>query len=603
MALLLSCDSLTKSYASRTLFDGISMGISDGERLGLIGPNGAGKSTLLKIFAGVDSPDQGTVSVRRNTRVAYLAQEDTFPAGSTVDSVLVDALADQPLDDIEREVEIGIMLGQVGFENGDAVTDTLSGGWRKRLALARALLTKPDLLLLDEPTNHLDIEGILWLEKLLKNAPFGFVLISHDRYFLENVTNRTIEMNRAYPAGYLSVDGNYSEFLAKREELLSAQQALESTLAAKVLKEIEWLRRGPPARTTKAQYRIDEAGRMMQDLSDVKGRNSTGAAGIDFASTGRKTQRLLVVDEAAKSLGGRRLFSDLSFVMSPGMKLGLIGPNGSGKTSLIKMLSGEIAPDQGSVKPADRLNVVVFDQKRQQLDMRQSLRTALAGENDTVNFNGQTVHVASWSKRFLFRPEQLEVPISRLSGGEQARILIARLMLQPADLLILDEPTNDLDIPSLEVLEDSLGDFPGAMILVTHDRYLIESVATEILALDGRGGSRFFADYRQWERANLAAAPAPRPKDPGVRKPKPAENQPVRLTRPEQRELDRMDEAIMEAESALETLQALLNDPAVIADYKRLGQVTADIDEAQAKVAALYARWEELEAKKTASAL
>jgi ATP-binding cassette subfamily F protein uup len=602
MALLLSCDSLSKSYASRTLFDGISMGISDGERLGLIGPNGAGKSTLLKIFAGVETPDGGTVSVRRNTRVAYLAQEDTFPAGMTVNDVLVDAVKDQPLDDIEREVEIGIIMGQMGFDNGDQPVDTLSGGWRKRLALARALLTKPDLLLLDEPTNHLDIEGILWLEKLLKNAPFGFVLISHDRYFLENVTNRIVDLNRAYPVGYLSVDGNYSEFLIKREELLAAQQTLESTLAAKVAREVEWLRRGPPARTTKAQYRIDEAGRMMQDLSDVRGRNSTGgAAGIDFASTGRKTQRLLVVDEIEKSLGDRRLFSNLSFVMSPGMKLGLIGPNGSGKTSLIRVLAGQIEPDKGTVKPADRLRVVLFDQKREQLDMKQSLRTALAGENDTINFNGQAIHVASWAKRFLFRPEQLEVPISRLSGGEQARILIARLMQDPADLLILDEPTNDLDIPSLEVLEDSLSEFPGAMILVTHDRYLIESVATEILALDGSGDCRFFADYRQWERASAPAAGPAKPKDIGPRKPKPSDNQPVRLTRQEQRELDRMEAAIMDAEAALEDMQKHLNDPEVVADYKRLQQVTVDIDAAQAKVADLYARWEELEAKKAAA--
>jgi len=602
MALLLSCDTLSKPYASRALFDGISMGISDGERLGLIGPNGSGKSTLLKIFAGVDTPDLGVVSVRRNTRVAYLAQDDSFPAGSTVNDVLVDALKGQSLDDIEREVEIGIMLGQVGFDNGDALTDTLSGGWRKRLALARSLLTKPDLLLLDEPTNHLDIDGILWLEKLLKGAPFGFVLISHDRYFLENVTNRTIELNRAYPTGFLSVDGNYSTFLEKREELLAAQQTMEVTLKAKVAKEIDWLRRGPPARTTKAQYRIDEAGRMMQDLSDVKGRNNSGgAAGIDFAATGRKTQRLLVVDGASKSLGDKRLFSDLSFVMSPGMKLGLIGPNGSGKTSLIKTLCGEIAPDTGTIKPADRLNVVVFDQKRhEQLDLKQSLRQALAGDNDTVNFNGGTIHVASWSKRFLFRPEQLEVPISRLSGGEQARILIARLMLQPADLLVLDEPTNDLDIASLEVLEESLQDFPGAMILVTHDRYLIESVATEILSLDGRGGCRFFADYRQWERANISTAPVAKPREAGPPRPKPVDNRPVRLTRPEQRELDKMEEAIMEAEGALESLQALLNDPAVVADYKRLHQATADIDAAQAKVSALYSRWEELEAKKAA---
>jgi ATP-binding cassette subfamily F protein uup len=616
MALLLSCDSLSKSYGSRGLFHGISLGISDGERLGLIGPNGAGKSTLLKIFAGLEKPDAGTVSVRRNTRVVYLPQDDAFPDGATVNDVLVAALRDQPLDEIERDVEIGGMLALAGFEDKDQDAGALSGGWRKRLALARDLLRKPDVLLLDEPTNHLDIEGILWLEKLLQRAAFAFVIISHDRIFLENTSNRTIEMNAAYPQGYLGFDGNYSAFLVKKDQFLAAQQTLEAALATKMAREIEWLRRGPQARTTKAQYRIDEAGRMQEELRDVRARNAMGVtAGIDFAATGRRTQRLLVAHEIDKSLGGRPLFSGLSFVLSPGTRLGLIGPNGSGKTSLIRILAGTLPPDSGAVKPADRLRVVVFDQNRQQLDLRQSLRQALAGENDTVTFNGQSIHVTSWAKRFLFRTETLEVPIAMLSGGEQARILIARLMLQPADLLILDEPTNDLDISSLDVLEESLAEYPGAMVLVTHDRYLLDHIATELLALDGRGNARFFADYYQWEQANslLGTYPSipslkgrgggPHPKTSattpaGPRKPRPADNVAVRISRAELRELERMEDTITQAEAMHEALQKQLNDPDVISDYRRLDGAAAQIEEAGQKVAALYARWEELEAKK-----
>jgi ATP-binding cassette subfamily F protein uup len=599
MALLLSCNGLSKSYGARPLFEDISLGIQEGERIGLIGPNGAGKSTLMKIFAGDVDPDAGTVAARRNARVAYLPQEDVFPAGATPLSVLEDAMRGQGMDELERQVEIQMLMGQMGFSDPEQPVETLSGGWRKRTAIARELLRKPDLLLLDEPTNHLDLEAILWLEKLLAQASFGFVLISHDRYFLENATTRIIELSRAYPQGYLSVEGKYSDFLVARDEFLAAQATLEATLATQVKREVEWLRRGPQARTTKAQYRIDEAGRMMNQLADVRERNNTDqTARIDFAATGRKTREMLVATDIEKSLGGRTLFSHLSFTLAPGVKLGLLGPNGSGKTSLIKTLTGELEPDSGTIKRADRLRVVLFDQARRQLDLSQSLRTALAGENDTVNFGNSTVHVVSWAKRFLFRSEQLEVPISRLSGGERSRILIAQLMLQPADLLILDEPTNDLDIPSLEILEESLAEFPGAMVLVTHDRYLLDRLSSEILALDGSGGTRFFASLYQWEQAQTPAAP-PKPAATGPRKPR-SEDNPQRMTRAEQRELERMEEKILAAEEHLATLQGQLNDPAVVSDYKRLQQASDDIAAAEREVAALYARWEELEAKKAA---
>ena len=261
MAVLLSCQSLTKSYGSRPLFHDISLGIGDGERMGLIGPNGAGKSTLLKIFAGQEKPDTGTVSPRRGLRVAYIPQDDTFPAGATVASVLTEALAGESLDETEREVRIEVALGKVGFERRDQAVETLSGGWKKRLSLARALVQDAELLLLDEPTNHLDLEGVLWLEALLQNAVFAFVLISHDRVFLENVTSRIVELHPTYAEGYLSVNGTYSDFLVQREELLAAQAHREVALAGQVKREIEWLRRGPQARTTKAQGRIQQAGK------------------------------------------------------------------------------------------------------------------------------------------------------------------------------------------------------------------------------------------------------------------------------------------------------------------------------------------------------
>jgi ABC transport system ATP-binding/permease protein len=604
MTLLLSCQSLTKSYASRLLFRDITLGLSDGEKMGLIGPNGSGKSTLLRLLAGDEKPDGGEVARRRDVRLVYIPQEDRFPDDATVDEVLNAALAGEPLEDYEITAQRSMALARVGFVDGTARVETLSGGWKKRLALARALVQRPDLLLLDEPTNHLDLQGVLWLEELLKSAPFAFLLVSHDRYFLENVTNRVMELNRAYPEGYLRFEGVYSDFLQQKEEFLATQAQQQHAMEGKVKREIEWLRRGAQARTTKADYRIQAANKMIGELSDLKDRNASGrTVNIDFSASGRRTQELVVVKNIGKSLGGRTLFSNLSLTLSPGVRLGLLGPNGSGKSTLLRLLTGEMTPDGGTIKRADGLRIVLFDQNRAQLDKSLSLRDALSPNSDYVSYRGGTIHVSAWARRFLFRTEQLDMPVGSLSGGEQARILIANLMLQPADLLILDEPTNDLDIPSLEVLEDSLEEFPGTLVLVTHDRYMLDEVSTEMLALDGRGGSGFYADYAQWERAHAerqaereraekaqSAAAKVAPKSvPGVGR---------RLSTAEQRELNNMEETIMAAELEVESRQAAMSDPAVVSDHIKMKAAWESVQAAQERVHHLYARWEELEARK-----
>ncbi len=359
------------------------------------------------------------------------------------------------------------------------------------VALARQLVRDPDLLLLDEPTNHLDLEGILWLEELLSAARFSFLVISHDRYFLENVTNRVIDLNQSYADGYLSIKGTYSDFLLKRDEYLDAQAARETALASRVRREVEWLHRGAKARRTKAKGRIQQAGQMMEDLAELKTRNAgQSAMQIDFSATHRQTRKLLSAKDVKKEMGGRLLFDHLNMVLSPGTRLGLLGRNGSGKSTLIRLLSGQLQPDSGEVWLAEGLRVVVFDQSRRQLDRNLTLRQAISlNGTDTVVYRDQGMHITAWARQFLFRAEQLDMPVSNLSGGEQSRVLIARLVQQPADLLILDEPTNDLDIPSLEVLEESLSDFPGALLLVTHDRFMLDRVSTELLALDGQGGA------------------------------------------------------------------------------------------------------------------
>src|SRR2546425_6827372 len=560
--LLLSCEAVSVAYGSRSLFDDLSFGLFEGDQAGLVGPNGSGKSTLLKILTGVTTPDRGARSLRGGVRVGYVPQDPVFSAGGTVGDVVRAALAGVDAED--RPGRIAQALGRAGFADGRADVDTLSGGWRKRLAIARELAAAPDILLMDEPTNHLDVEGILWLEDVLTERARACLVVSHDRYFLEHVATRMLELNRVYPDGLFEADGRYSEFLARRDEFLRGQQAYQESLANTVRREIEWLRRGAKARSTKAKGRIKEAGRLIEELEAGRARGATATAGIDFSSSQRRTRRLLAARGLTVSRGGRRLVSGLDLVVTPGTRVGLIGPNGSGKTTLLDVLAGTLVFAEGEIERAENLPIVRFEQERVGLDPGQSLRRALAPEGDAVTWQGRSVHVASWAKRFLFRPEQLEVPVGRLSGGEQARILIARLMREPADLLILDEPTNDLDIPTLEVLEDSLAEFDGALVLVTHDRFMLERVSTVILALDGLGGATTFADYSQWEAARSTAAPTPRKT---TEKPPERERaRPRRLGYREQREWDGMEQAILDAEGAVEARQREAEDPAIVSD-------------------------------------
>ena len=591
--LLLSCEAVSMAYGSRSLFDDLSFGLFEGDQAGLVGPNGSGKSTLLKILAGDTAPDRGSRSLRGGLRVGYVPQDPVFSAGRTVEDVLTAAVA--RVDEEDRPGRVAQALGRAGFANGRAEVDTLSGGWKKRLAIARELAAAPDILLMDEPTNHLDVEGILWLEDVLTERARAFLVVSHDRYFLEHVATRMLELNRIYPRGLFEADGRYSEFLVRRDEFLRGQASYQDALANTVRREIEWLRRGAKARSTKAKGRIKEAGRLIEALEDSRARAAGGTAGIDFTASQRRTRRLLVARGVTKSLGGRRLVTNLDLVITPGTRVGLIGPNGSGKTTLLDVLAGALPPDAGEIERADGLRVVRFAQERGGVDPTQSLRRALAPEGDAVTWQGRSVHVHSWAKRFLFQLEQLELPVGRLSGGEQARVHIARLMREPADLLILDEPTNDLDIPTLEVLEESLAEFDGGLVLVTHDRFMLERVSTVIVALDGRGGVETFADYAQWESARDTAGPPRRPV--AATTPERARSRPPRLGYLEQREWDGMERAILDAERAVDACQSEVDDPTIASDPAALQQRYAALEAARADVDRLYARWAELEAK------
>ena len=600
VALLFNAQGLTKTYGAVPLFRNISISLSEGDRLGLIGPNGSGKSTLLEILAGRRDPDAGDVAVRKNTRVAYIAQDSQFAPGETVLSVIRRALDDACVPEAERPAREGETLGRAGFADFEAVAATLSGGWRKRLAIAEALVRKPDVLLLDEPTNHLDLAGIEWLEKLLANASFASITISHDRYFLENVATQVMELNRVYADGLFRVDGNYSAFLEKKDEYLAAQAKQQESLANRVRTEIEWLRRGPKARATKAKARIDNAHAMIGQLNDLNARTRTASTDIDFSATDRKTKRLIDLRQVSYGFEGQPpLLDGVDFTVTSGMRVGLVGPNGSGKTTLLRLLRGDLQPQAGEVHRADFLRIVYFDQLRQ-LDPTLTLRQALAPDGDSVVYDDRTIHVASWASRFLFSNEQLNQPVARLSGGERARVLIAKLMLEPADVLLLDEPTNDLDIPTLEILEESLLGFKGALVLVTHDRYMLDRVSNIVLGLDGEGNTERFADYEQWDNWLEERRKERKAKAMPVGSPALAETKaPARkkLSYLDSRDYQTIEDRIAEAEQTLSERRAALEDPAITSDGVRLVSAYRDIEEAEKAVDDLYARWAELEEK------
>ena len=597
---LITVRGLQKSFGSQTLFSELGFSVQDGERLGILGANGSGKSTLLKILAGQETANAGEIQRMKGLRTGWLPQEEELPAEPSVSAWLLQALAGEALDPHEAQVRVEIMLGRAGFSDPEQPVGQLSGGWRKRLAIARALLGEPRLLLLDEPTNHLDLGGIQWLEELLPTLGITLVLVCHDRWFMERVCTRVGELSVRYPDGFFSCAGGWAAFQQQKARFLEAQLSRQAGMETRLRRELDWLARGPKARATKAQYRIDAANKLEEDVRSGRQRTAdNSAAGLAFTASGRQSRQLLVLEGLGKSLGGRLLFQDLSLRLGPGDRLGLLGDNGSGKTTLLRIICDTETPDTGTLRRADKLRIVLFEQDRSRLDKTATLKEALCPTGDQVTFRGVPVHVNAWAERFLFRKEQLAMPVSQLSGGEQARVLLTRLMLEEADLLILDEPTNDLDLDTRNLLEDSLAEFPGAVILVSHDRALLDSVCTSLLVLDGRGAAHQLADLAQWQRTQrrlLAEEEAART----VRQPrKPAPANPVpaapRLSWKQEQELKALEEKLEELEHSLECLTQELDLPELQQDPERLRAHCQTLQDEQDRYDETFLRWGELE--------
>lgn len=596
MTLFIHCQELSKSFGTRRLFSNLSISLFSGDKIGLIGPNGSGKSTLLKIIAGMEKADSGDISAKRDLRVGYIPQTCFFPE-EYPEKILLDVLKDDTnLQEYEKEALVQTWLNKLGFKGKEILASRLSGGWKKRLAIAKEIIRAPDLLLLDEPTNHLDLEGILWLEKFLARETTTYLLVSHDRYFLQNVANKIIEIDFSYPKGIFSIEGSYKNFLEKKEDFLKGQLEQERSLASKARKETEWLRQSPKARTSKSKSRVEEAHELLEELSQVRQRNTKKKADIDFAASERETRKLLVAKNISKNIEAKTLFEHLDFTLSPGTRIGLMGRNGSGKTTLLRLLAKEIEPDQGTIKRADGLKTVYFDQHRAQLPDTITLREALAPNGDYVIYHGQSIHVNGWCKRFLFSPTILDMPLAKLSGGERARIAIAHLMLQPADLLLLDEPTNDLDIPTLETLEESLLEFPGAVVLITHDRCMLDRICNLFLALGNPQQTNLYAEYSQWESAAKHTEISSKPKEQRIDKTTQSKQ---KLSYNEKKEYEEIENKILKLEEEVSILNKLIADPNVIENVTRLQETCKTIAIKETQIEQLYLRWLELDKKKS----
>ena len=597
--LLINTHKLEKAFAGKVLFKNVSLGIEEGDRIGLVGPNGAGKSTLLRILAGQMDADGGDVTAKKGLRIGFLEQTPTFNPGETIlDAILSRGDYNEHIGPA-YEWMARLELSQFGDQ---FLVEDLSGGWKKRVALARELILSPELLLLDEPTNHLDVSSILWLEEFLEKAQFATLIITHDRLFLQRVTNKIFDLDPKNPNYLFASNGGYLQYLESKELMMAGQEAKELTMKNTLRRETEWLRRGAKARLTKQKARIDRAGTLKADVEELSSKNAARTVKIEFKDADRNPQKLMEVSHITKAYDGRILFKDFTYMVTPKTRMALLGDNGSGKSTLIRILLGQEVPDMGEVKQAERLKVAYFEQNRETLNPKQSVLKNICPDGDYVHYQGTYVFARSYLERFQFNRQQMDLPVEKLSGGEQARLRIAQLMLNEAQVLVLDEPTNDLDVATLGVLEESLRDFNGAVILVTHDRYFMDQVAKEIIYFhknsDGNNTLERFAGYLQWEewfeeQKDLENQKKVEAKEEA----KAASGKPKKLSFKEKFELENMESTILGLEDRLAAAQTESTLPHIVSDAGKVQELYTEIAKLQAEIERLYARWAELEQK------
>jgi ABC transport system ATP-binding/permease protein len=621
------------SYGPRTIFDGLTFTIEEGERVGLVGVNGSGKSTLMKILAGEVRPDHGERQLRRGATVTYLPQEPQFAQGATVASELEVAYA--PLraaialhqrvsselnrlrdgeqqraverlagltDQIERlggwdtEHHAKRLLDRLGVRDWTRPLRELSGGLNKRVAIAQALLARPDLLLLDEPTNHLDADTAEWLEEELDGLPGALLLVTHDRYFLDGLVERMVEIG---PDGRLtSYPGNYEAYLEQKLVAQEQSSVAEHKRQRWIVQEVAWLRKGVEARRTKSKARIQRARRLLEE----RGFQPPKVAALRASEPPRSGHTVLMARGISKRFGEQVVLAGVELLLQRGERVVLVGPNGVGKTTLLRILVGELAPDAGERVLGKNTQVAYYDQGRSDLDPEATVFEAAADGEEHVTLEGRQVALRDYLDDLLFPVPMQRMQVKALSGGERNRLLLARLFLQQANLLVLDEPTNDLDIVTLNVLEQLLGAFGGAVLLVTHDRYFADKVATSVLAFEGAGKVVRYPGnlemYRRLRRTQPAPAAAPSAPDPAPPPTPASHGSPAKLGYLLQRELEGMESAVEAAERTKAELEAALADPSVFSRPERVQELVSALEGAASEVDRLYARWQELEGKR-----
>ncbi|MSO56287.1 MAG: ATP-binding cassette domain-containing protein [Acidobacteria bacterium] len=630
---LVSLDHISMAYGHLPLLEDATFQIERGERVCVIGRNGTGKSTLLQIIAGDVQPDAGTIWRQPNLRVARLVQDVPLSADRPVFDVVSEGLGNlgkivadyhhaavevsergtaQALAELGRlqheleerdgwsiEQRVETVLAQLNLP-ADAIVDTLSGGWRRRVLLARALVAQPDLLLLDEPTNHLDIESMMWLETFLDGYPGAVVFVTHDRVFLQRVATRIVELDRGRLTSW---PGDYETFLRKKEEWLANEAIHNDKFDKRLAQEEAWLRQGVKARRTRDEGRVKALMAMRRERAER--RELLGKVRLQAESAERSGQLVFEADAISKSFGDKVVVRDASIRVIRRDRVGLIGPNGSGKTTLLRMLIGELAPDAGEVERGTNVQVAYYDQQREQLDPERTVFETVGDGNDTVTVNGRTQHVHGYLRDFLFPTERANSPVKALSGGERNRLLLARLFTRPANVLVLDEPTNDLDIETLELLEAHLTDWPGTLLLVSHDRAFIDHVVTSTLVFEGDGRvQEYVGGYEDWLRQRAPEVPAADSREPKHAGPKdvvPGFSRAVgngKLSFKEQRELDDMPARIHTMEAEQERLNATV---AGAGFYKEasdaIARTLSRLDELKNSLLQAYARWDDLDSR------
>ncbi|MCO5144194.1 MAG: ABC-F family ATP-binding cassette domain-containing protein [Oligoflexia bacterium] len=602
MAILLSAQKISISHGAKTLFTDLSLVVSSGDRIGLIGPNGAGKSTLLRALSGEISVSAGEISSIKGLRIGFLVQSPQFSSNANIlQAILGKQNSQEDWEQIALAQEL-ISKFELDLFSESTLVESLSGGWQKRVALARELMKKPDLLLLDEPTNHLDIQGVEWLEEYLAKENIASITITHDRTFLQNVSNRIIELDKRHENGLLDIRGSYLQYLEVREQLIESQEKREIVLKNTLRRETEWLRQGAKARTTKQRARIDRAGKLEEETKNLEERNQNKVAKIQFQSADRNPKILVEAKSITKSYGSKKIFSNFTLTIAANSRIGILGKNGAGKSTLVRTLLGLETADSGSVKLSDRLEVVYFDQTRTALDEDLTVLKTLCPVGEYVDFQDQKMHIRSYLDNFLFTQSQMDMPVANLSGGEKSRLLIAQLMLKKANLLVLDEPTNDLDLATLSVLEDCLSNFKGAIVLVTHDRFFLDQVANQILAFPESEEKRelvSFADLSQWEdwhKEEKAIAKNKTSKTDKTVK-NTSSSAKKKLSYMEDRELSQMEGKISELEEALSKVQLESTLPEYASNASKLTELSQKMSSLQGEIDKLYQRWSELEQK------